>query len=85
MAVRPDGSTVWFLPFPTPVLRENHQLLGAVNLLVDLADARCQDFLRLQADRCRRLAIGMDERTRTSLLALAAQYEQQTRAALPPN
>ncbi len=35
-AQRPDGTLVPFLPFPTPILDENGELTGAVNMLLDL-------------------------------------------------
>ena len=38
IAERPDGSRVWFTPFPTPVHDSAGQLIGAVNVLVDITD-----------------------------------------------
>jgi PAS domain-containing protein len=38
IAERPNGSRVSFLPFPTPVIDRNDELLGAVNILVMIAD-----------------------------------------------
>ena len=40
IAQRPDGSIVPFLPFPTPITDEEGNLLGAVNMLVDISDRR---------------------------------------------
>jgi PAS domain S-box-containing protein len=40
VAERPDGIRIKFQPFPTPVIDENGELLGAVNLLVDVTDHR---------------------------------------------
>jgi PAS domain-containing protein len=39
VAERPDGIRIKFEPFPTPVISENDELLGAVNMLVDVADS----------------------------------------------
>jgi PAS domain S-box-containing protein len=39
-AQRPDGALVPFLPFPTPILDENGELTGAVNMLVDLTELK---------------------------------------------
>jgi PAS domain-containing protein len=39
VAERPDGSRVNFLPFPTPIVREGGEFLGAANMLIDIADA----------------------------------------------
>jgi hypothetical protein len=37
MNLRPDGTRVTFLPFPTPLFDEYGGLKGAVNILIDLA------------------------------------------------
>jgi PAS domain S-box-containing protein len=36
IAERPDGSRIWFMPYPTPLRDENGALIGAVNMLVDI-------------------------------------------------
>ncbi len=38
IAERPNGSRVSFLPFPTPVIGSHDELLGAVNVMVVIAD-----------------------------------------------
>lgn len=78
VAERPDGTRVNFMPFPTPILDDGGEVIGAVNLLVDLDDPAHQDFCRVQAAKCRRYAasIGQNE-VGTSLLALASEYEGQ--------
>jgi PAS domain S-box-containing protein len=38
IAERPDGSRVPFMPFPTPLYGASGELLGAVNMLVDITD-----------------------------------------------
>lgn len=40
MAERPDGSRIAFLPYPTPIFDETGQLLGAVNMLVDISEQK---------------------------------------------
>ncbi len=40
IAERPDGTLVPFLPFPTPIRDENGQLVGAVNMLVDITERK---------------------------------------------
>ena len=40
VAQRPDGTLVPFLPFPTPIGDENGELVGAVNMLVDITDRK---------------------------------------------
>ena len=76
VAERPDGTRVNFMPFPTPLLGESGELLGAINMLIDVTDARQIDELRSQASRCRRLATGAgDQRTADTLNLMAAEYE----------
>ena len=40
MAERPDGSRIPFMPYPTPLFDERGELIGAINILVDLRDQR---------------------------------------------
>ena len=40
MAQRPDGTMFPFLPFPTPMFNEHGELVGAVNMLVDISDRK---------------------------------------------
>jgi PAS domain S-box-containing protein len=40
IAERPDGTRAWFMPFPTPLRDESGDLIGAVNVLVDLTEQR---------------------------------------------
>lgn len=40
MAQRPDGSLFPFLPFPTPIHNAEGELVGAVNMLVDISDRK---------------------------------------------
>ena len=37
VAERPDGTRVNFLPFPTPVIGDHGEVLGAVNMLIDIS------------------------------------------------
>jgi PAS domain-containing protein len=76
VAERPDGARVSFMPFPTPVFGPAGELLGAVNLLIDVTEVRQIAELRDQARKCRRLAHGMaDQRTVDTLNAMAAEYD----------
>ena len=38
VAERPDGTRIPFMPFPTPLRDESGQIIGALNLLVDLTE-----------------------------------------------
>jgi PAS domain S-box-containing protein len=40
IAERPDGTRVPFLPFPTPIHDPSGNLIGAVNMLVDISDRK---------------------------------------------
>jgi PAS domain S-box-containing protein len=40
IAERPDGSRRWFVPYPTPLHDECGNLVGAVNVLVDITDRK---------------------------------------------
>jgi PAS domain-containing protein len=80
VAERPDGARVNFMPFPTPLLGKGGELLGAINMLIDVTDARQAAELRAQADRCRRLgASAGDQRTADTLGLMAAEYEAKAK------
>ena len=40
VAERPDGTRIHFLPYPTPIFDELGNLLGAVNMLVDISEQK---------------------------------------------
>jgi PAS domain S-box-containing protein len=81
VAERPDGSRVNFQPYPTPLYDGKGKFVGAVNLLMDITERKRAQFLRTQAERCRRLAKGTgDEGVALSLRAMAAEYDEQARA-----
>ena len=81
VAERPDGSRIEFLPFPTPVLDDSGEILGAVNVLVGVAGRDESEHLKAQASRCRRLAKSTtDKRTAETLKLMAAEYEEKAGA-----
>lgn len=50
VAERPDGTRINFLPYPTPIIDEAGNLLGAVNMLVDITEQkRTQQRIELMA------------------------------------
>lgn len=50
IAERPDGSRVFFQPYPTPLFNQDGLLIGAVNVLVDVTERRhIEDDLRSTA------------------------------------
>ncbi|MEI9993761.1 MAG: HWE histidine kinase domain-containing protein [Rhizomicrobium sp.] len=40
VAVRPDGTRVPFMPYPTPIFGSDGEFIGAVNMLVDLTEQK---------------------------------------------
>jgi PAS domain S-box-containing protein len=81
VAERPDGTRVNFVPYPTPLLDEHGEIVGAVNMLIDITDLRQAEYLGAQAQRCRRLAKSVnDTQTVTTLKLMAAEYEQQAKS-----
>lgn len=86
LAERPDGSRIRFVPYPTPLLDKSGEMVGAINLLVDVTEQRHVEALRSQAERCRRLAKGIDDaRIVDTLTGMAADYEAQAAAILTAN
>jgi PAS domain-containing protein len=81
VAERPDGTRVLFTPYPTPILDEEKELQGAVNVLIDVTDQRQAGALKAQARRCRRLAQTVtDTRTVATLKAMAVEYDEKAQA-----
>jgi PAS domain S-box-containing protein len=51
IAVRPDGSNVSFMAYPTPLFADDGELIGAVNVLVDITERhRAEQAMRAAAD-----------------------------------
>ena len=74
LAERPDGTRVMFTPYPTPLIDEDGDIAGAVNILIDVTDHRQAGALRAQAMRCRRLALSLtDQQAIDTLLLMAAR------------
>lgn len=40
IAERPDGTRFWFQPYPTPLFDESGNLIGGINMLVDITDRK---------------------------------------------
>jgi PAS domain S-box-containing protein len=78
IAARPDGTWVRFRPYPVPLMDVDGELVGAVNMLLDVTDRRQAESLRSQAERCRRLARDVSNpRIAEDILALAAEYDDK--------
>jgi PAS domain-containing protein len=80
LAERPDGTRVMFTPYPTPLIGEEGEIVGAVNILIDVTDHRQAGALRAQAMRCRRLAQSLTDRQAVdTLLLMAGEYDERAR------
>lgn len=49
IAVRPDGSRVRFMPYPTPLFDEQGELVGGINVLIELAEQEHAEAALLQS------------------------------------
>ena len=49
---RPDGTRVWFMPYPTPWLDAQGRVIGGINMLVDVSD-RIRDDARIRSSEAR--------------------------------
>ena len=67
LPMRPDGSRKAFTPYPTPLFDKDGDLMGAVNMLIDISEEQA-GALAEQATRCRRLADAICDRYTTDLL-----------------
>lgn len=81
IAMRPDGSRVAFRPYPTPLFDADGEMIGAVNVLVDVS-AEQRAALADQASRCRRLAGATYDRSVTETLSNMADGLERTAEAL---
>ena len=50
IAERPDGTRIWFQPYPTPLFDDAGTLVGGINMLVDITE-RKQSELLLQSEK----------------------------------
>lgn len=78
VAERPDGTRIAFAPYPTPYYDADGNMIGAVNLLLDVTPNKRSVYLRAQADKCRRLGYTIDDTSAAeTLLLMAAKYDEQ--------
>jgi len=77
IAERPDGTRLTFQPFPTPFFNAEGELLGAVNMLVDITERQTAD------ERQRQLSKEVDHRA-NNLLAVVQALLRMTDAPTVP-
>jgi PAS domain S-box-containing protein len=73
IAERPDGSRICFMPYPTPLRDEAGELIGAVNMLVDITT-------RKQAEERMMLLTGEVDHRSNNLLAVIQAMLRLTKA-----
>ena len=49
IAERPDGTRIWFMPYPMPLFDNSGQLIGGVNMLVDITERKAAEA-RIRSD-----------------------------------
>lgn len=77
-AVRPDGTQVPFMPFPTPLFDERGKLVGAINMLVDITE-------RKKAEETQELLLNeLNHRVKNTLAIVQALAQQTMRRASGP-
>jgi PAS domain-containing protein len=84
-AERPDGSRVAFYPVPTPIIGDEGQLVGAINIFVDVTEQQYAELRHKSAQARRLAALAGDDRTAAALVALANEVDAKAallRAAL---
>lgn len=83
IALRPDGSRVAFVPYPTPLFDQHGNLKAAINMLIDVSEEQSA-ALADQARRCRRLAGATYDRDISDVLGAMAEQYDRTAADLRP-
>jgi PAS domain S-box-containing protein len=46
IAERPDGSRVWFMPYPTPLRDADSRIVGGINMLIDISERKREEEVR---------------------------------------
>jgi PAS domain S-box-containing protein len=51
IAQRPDGTRIWFMPYPTPLFDDAGNLVGGINMLVDITERKAAEEALKEVDR----------------------------------
>ena len=74
IAERPDGTRVWFTPFPTPLTDAKGRMVGAVNMLVDIT-------ARKEAEQQQKLLVDeVNHRAKNTLATVQSLIAQTMRS-----
>ena len=75
IAERPDGTRRWFAPYPTPLRNSAGELIGAVNMLVDITE-------RKEAERRQKLLVDeLNHRVKNTLASVQSLVVQTAKTA----
>lgn len=78
IAERPDGTRVWFTPYPTPLRDEAGRIVGAINMLVDITERkRADDTQKLLLDE-------LNHRIKNTLASVQAIVQHTLRTTRDP-
>ncbi|HJU06786.1 MAG TPA: HWE histidine kinase domain-containing protein [Nitrospiraceae bacterium] len=78
-AERPDGTRIPFVPYPTPLHDENGNLIGAVNMLVDVS-------VHKRSERTQQLLIDeLNHRVKNTLAVVQSVAQQTLRTTTSPS
>jgi PAS domain S-box-containing protein len=79
IAERPDGSRVPFIPYPTPLFGEDGQVVGAINMLVDITDRKKAELHQ------KTLIDELNHRVKNTLATVQSLARQTARGATSPS
>jgi len=48
IAERPDGTRIWFEPYPTPLRDANNQIIGGINMLIDTTERKRSEEMHVR-------------------------------------
>ncbi|MBS0471571.1 MAG: PAS domain-containing protein [Proteobacteria bacterium] len=79
MAERPDGTRVPFMPHPTPIFDSDGQMIGAVNMLIDLSEQKRAN------EQQRGLIDELNHRVKNTLATIQSLAAQTMRGSTVPD
>lgn len=80
VAERPDGERVRFAAYPTPIRNEDGELIGGINVLIDITDLKATEEVLLKQKRMAEAARQEAEAARAEAEKARVQAEEANRA-----